>query len=263
MGDKITIECHRLSKTQREMVTRTKPNKNDLMSRTMVVLVRYKSLCIYRSLLNSAQQYEVRRIIFRIFIWTYWLSSGVTYSACASSETNRQRTEKTWSRIAQFEGKILIQHFPGVVLEVVVVIALSSLFAGITTIKYVMYKDFHYLLLWSIEQIVFFVIQIETEYGKGAWSGDIYRDVVAFPGDGKLRAVYFVIMKQIISFVVRFICRAGSVWVKRTDIQSMIIKSTFSGPRTTAEFAVISHEKDFFLSKSLMKLFECYPSKPW
>jgi len=38
-------------------------------------------------------------------------------------------------------------------------------------------------------------IPIETEYGKGAWSGDIYRDVVAFPGDGKLRAVYFVIMK--------------------------------------------------------------------
>lgn len=151
MGDKITIECHRLSKTQREMVTRTKPNKNDLMSRTMVVLVRYKSLCIYRSLLNSAQQYEVRQIIFRIFIWTYWLSSGVTYSACASSETNRQRTEKTWSRITQFEGKILIQHFPGDVLEVVVVIALSSLFAGITTIKYIMYKDislFTTLILW-------------------------------------------------------------------------------------------------------------------
>ncbi|XP_074623350.1 beta-secretase 2-like isoform X2 [Acropora palmata] len=27
-------------------------------------------------------------------------------------------------------------------------------------------------------------IPIETEYGKGAWSGNIYRDVVAFPGDG-------------------------------------------------------------------------------
>ncbi|XP_068715614.1 beta-secretase 1-like isoform X2 [Montipora foliosa] len=49
-------------------------------------------------------------------------------------------------------------------------------------------------------------IPIETEYGKGAWSGDIYRDVVAFPGDG---------------------------------------------PRTTAEFAVISHEKDFFLRNSI------------
>ncbi|KAM7447610.1 hypothetical protein ABFA07_004159 [Porites harrisoni] len=47
---------------------------------------------------------------------------------------------------------------------------------------------------------------IETEYGKGAWSGNIYRDVVAFPGDG---------------------------------------------PRTTAEFAVISHEKDFFLRNSI------------
>ena len=30
-----------------------------------------------------------------------------------------------------------------------------------------------------------FLSQIETEYGKGAWSGDIYRDVVAFPGDGE------------------------------------------------------------------------------
>ncbi|KAJ7372197.1 hypothetical protein OS493_020629 [Desmophyllum pertusum] len=49
-------------------------------------------------------------------------------------------------------------------------------------------------------------VPIETEYGKGAWSGDIYRDVVAFPGDG---------------------------------------------PRTTAEFAVISHEKDFFLRNSI------------
>ena len=32
---------------------------------------------------------------------------------------------------------------------------------------------------------VFSVLQIETEYGKGAWSGDVYRDVVSFPGDGK------------------------------------------------------------------------------
>ena len=30
--------------------------------------------------------------------------------------------------------------------------------------------------------------QIETEYGKGAWSGDIYSDIVAFPGDGKCRS---------------------------------------------------------------------------
>ena len=30
-----------------------------------------------------------------------------------------------------------------------------------------------------------FFLQIETEYGKGAWSGNIYRDVVAFPGDGE------------------------------------------------------------------------------
>ncbi|KAK2564775.1 Beta-secretase 2 [Acropora cervicornis] len=45
-----------------------------------------------------------------------------------------------------------------------------------------------------------------AEYGKGAWSGNIYRDVVAFPGDG---------------------------------------------PTTTAEFAVISHEKDFFLRNSI------------
>jgi len=29
------------------------------------------------------------------------------------------------------------------------------------------------------------LLQIETEYGKGAWSGDIYSDIVAFPGDGK------------------------------------------------------------------------------
>nr|XP_058948271.1 beta-secretase 2-like [Pocillopora verrucosa] len=49
-------------------------------------------------------------------------------------------------------------------------------------------------------------IPIETEYGKGAWSGDIYLDVVAFPGEG---------------------------------------------PRTTAEFAVIRHEKDFFLRNSI------------
>ena len=31
-----------------------------------------------------------------------------------------------------------------------------------------------------------FFLQIETEYGKGAWSGNIYRDVVAFPGDGEI-----------------------------------------------------------------------------
>ena len=30
-----------------------------------------------------------------------------------------------------------------------------------------------------------FFLQIETEYGKGAWSGNIYHDVVAFPGDGE------------------------------------------------------------------------------
>lgn len=33
---------------------------------------------------------------------------------------------------------------------------------------------------------IFLVLQIETEYGKGAWSGDIYLDVVAFPGEGKM-----------------------------------------------------------------------------
>ena len=33
---------------------------------------------------------------------------------------------------------------------------------------------------------IFFFSQIETEYGKGAWSGNIYRDVVAFPGDGEI-----------------------------------------------------------------------------
>ena len=32
----------------------------------------------------------------------------------------------------------------------------------------------------------FFFLQIETEYGKGAWSGNIYRDVVAFPGNGEI-----------------------------------------------------------------------------
>ena len=31
-----------------------------------------------------------------------------------------------------------------------------------------------------------FFSQIETEYGKGAWSGNTYRDVVAFPGDGEI-----------------------------------------------------------------------------
>ena len=31
-----------------------------------------------------------------------------------------------------------------------------------------------------------FFLQVETEYGKGAWSGNIYRDVVAFPGDGEI-----------------------------------------------------------------------------
>lgn len=39
--------------------------------------------------------------------------------------------------------------------------------------------------LETTEQLVISSVQIETEYGKGAWSGDIYRDVVAFPGDGK------------------------------------------------------------------------------
>ena len=33
---------------------------------------------------------------------------------------------------------------------------------------------------------IFLILQIETEYGKGAWSGDIYLDVVAFPGEGKM-----------------------------------------------------------------------------
>ena len=33
--------------------------------------------------------------------------------------------------------------------------------------------------------LVEFFLQVETEYGKGAWSGNIYGDVVAFPGDGE------------------------------------------------------------------------------
>ena len=40
--------------------------------------------------------------------------------------------------------------------------------------------------LFSPLTFFFLVLQIETEYGKGAWSGNIYRDVVAFPGDGEI-----------------------------------------------------------------------------
>ncbi|XP_031556504.1 beta-secretase 2-like [Actinia tenebrosa] len=39
-------------------------------------------------------------------------------------------------------------------------------------------------------------IPIETQYGKGAWSGNIYRDIVGFPGDGPKTVAEFAVIRN-------------------------------------------------------------------